>query len=118
MEKLNLTLKFEQRLSYDGRNGKISEEFVETKYYDDLNCVDKQHHTVTLYSIDQSIRLICSLTKKLNFDLRQEQDSSKWRMEIAKASDSQQILQLPIAAMALVGVIRRRTTGFRPVIIW
>ncbi|XP_008457401.2 uncharacterized protein LOC103497099 isoform X1 [Cucumis melo] len=35
----------EQRLTYDGRNGKISEEFVETKYYDDLNCVDKQHHT-------------------------------------------------------------------------
>ncbi|XP_038893549.1 uncharacterized protein LOC120082446 isoform X1 [Benincasa hispida] len=34
-----------ERLTYDARNGKISEEFVETKYYDDLNCADKQHHT-------------------------------------------------------------------------
>ncbi|KAG6583384.1 hypothetical protein SDJN02_18109 [Cucurbita argyrosperma subsp. argyrosperma] len=34
-----------ERLAYDGRNGNIPDEFVETKYYDDLNCVDKQHHT-------------------------------------------------------------------------
>ncbi|XP_030949205.1 uncharacterized protein LOC115973110 isoform X2 [Quercus lobata] len=32
-----------QKLIYDG--GKVTEEFVETEYYKDLNCVDKEHHT-------------------------------------------------------------------------
>ncbi|XP_022949310.1 uncharacterized protein LOC111452699 isoform X1 [Cucurbita moschata] len=36
-----------ERLACDGQNGNISEEFVETKYYDDLNYVDKQHHHTT-----------------------------------------------------------------------
>ncbi|CAN1150683.1 hypothetical protein LINPERHAP2_LOCUS17722 [Linum perenne] len=33
--------------SYDGRSegAMVREEFVETEYYKDLNCVDKQHHT-------------------------------------------------------------------------
>lgn len=26
----------------------VTEEFVETDYYKDLNCIDKQHHTVLL----------------------------------------------------------------------
>ncbi|XP_038706771.1 uncharacterized protein LOC120002201 isoform X2 [Tripterygium wilfordii] len=32
-----------QKVLCDG--GKVTEEFVETEYYKDLNCVDKQHHT-------------------------------------------------------------------------
>ncbi|XP_071723077.1 uncharacterized protein [Rutidosis leptorrhynchoides] len=32
-----------QKLVYKG--SKVPEEFVETEYYQDLNCVDKQHHT-------------------------------------------------------------------------
>ncbi|KAM7256857.1 hypothetical protein ACFE04_012598 [Oxalis oulophora] len=32
-----------QKLDYDGNE--VPEEFVETEYYKDLNCVDKQHHT-------------------------------------------------------------------------
>ncbi|KAK1588914.1 hypothetical protein Q3G72_028553 [Acer saccharum] len=32
-----------QKLVYNGN--KVTEEFVETEYYKDLNCVDKQHHT-------------------------------------------------------------------------
>ncbi|KAK4606712.1 hypothetical protein RGQ29_000805 [Quercus rubra] len=32
-----------QKLIYSG--GKVTEEFVETEYYKDLNCVDKEHHT-------------------------------------------------------------------------
>ncbi|KAJ4970944.1 hypothetical protein NE237_004043 [Protea cynaroides] len=32
-----------QKLVYKGSN--TTEEFVETEYYEDLNCVDKQHHT-------------------------------------------------------------------------
>ncbi|KAI9195988.1 hypothetical protein LWI28_020055 [Acer negundo] len=32
-----------QKLVYNG--SKVTEEFVETQYYKDLNCVDKQHHT-------------------------------------------------------------------------
>ncbi|KAK4788920.1 hypothetical protein SAY86_020239 [Trapa natans] len=31
-----------QKLVYSG--SKVEEEFVETAYYDDLNCIDKQHH--------------------------------------------------------------------------
>ena len=27
-------------------SSKVTDEFVETEYYQDLNCVDKQHHTV------------------------------------------------------------------------
>ena len=73
-------MKFEQRLAYDGRNGNIPDEFVETKYYDDLNCVDKQHHTVfsSPSIIDYDLCLcVCAraLTKKMNFAFRQEQDS-------------------------------------------
>jgi hypothetical protein len=26
--------------------GDVVEEYVETKYYDGINCIDKQHHTV------------------------------------------------------------------------
>ncbi|KAF3624641.1 putative phosphomethylpyrimidine synthase, chloroplastic-like [Capsicum annuum] len=33
-----------QKLVYNG-SGQVTEEFVETEYYKDLNCVDKQHHT-------------------------------------------------------------------------
>ncbi|KAG8660162.1 uncharacterized protein LOC110606385 [Manihot esculenta] len=33
-----------QKLVYNGE-GRVSEEFVATEYYEDLNCVDKQHHT-------------------------------------------------------------------------
>lgn len=36
-----------QRLSYNGRS-EAAEEFIETEYYKDLNCIDKQHHTVLL----------------------------------------------------------------------
>ncbi|KAH6765683.1 hypothetical protein C2S52_016666 [Perilla frutescens var. hirtella] len=32
-----------QKLVYSG--SKASEEFTETEYYKDLNCIDKQHHT-------------------------------------------------------------------------
>ncbi|KAE8039203.1 hypothetical protein FH972_011633 [Carpinus fangiana] len=32
-----------QKLVYNGRE--VREEFVETEYYKDLNCVDKHHHT-------------------------------------------------------------------------
>ncbi|KAG6411932.1 hypothetical protein SASPL_124586 [Salvia splendens] len=32
-----------EKLDYSG--GKPDEEFTETEYYKDLNCVDKQHHT-------------------------------------------------------------------------
>ncbi|MCA0763333.1 hypothetical protein, partial [Vibrio vulnificus] len=32
-----------QKLAYDGIEP--TEEFVETEYYKDLNCIDKQHHT-------------------------------------------------------------------------
>ena len=35
-----------QKLIYSG--GKVTEEFVETEYYKDLNCVDKEHHTVLI----------------------------------------------------------------------
>nr|GMD14119.1 Maternal effect embryo arrest 59 [Ipomoea batatas] len=35
--------KDQQKLCYS--EGKLREEFVETEYYKDLNCVDKQHHT-------------------------------------------------------------------------
>ncbi|GAB4860054.1 hypothetical protein Ancab_011532 [Ancistrocladus abbreviatus] len=34
--------KDQQKLAYKG--GRMTEEFVETDYYKDLNCVDKQHH--------------------------------------------------------------------------
>ncbi|XP_011013991.1 PREDICTED: uncharacterized protein LOC105131087 [Populus euphratica] len=40
-----------QRLETDpqkiisNESSKVTEEFVETEYYQDLNCVDKQHHT-------------------------------------------------------------------------
>lgn len=33
-----------QKLVYNGSEAR--EEFVETEYYKDLNCVDKHHHTV------------------------------------------------------------------------
>ncbi|PON62787.1 maternal effect embryo arrest [Trema orientale] len=33
----------QEKLVYKGN--KVEEEFVETEYYKDLNCVDKQHHT-------------------------------------------------------------------------
>ncbi|CAN4102244.1 unnamed protein product [Withania somnifera] len=33
-----------QKLVYNG-SSQVTEEFVETEYYKDLNCVDKQHHT-------------------------------------------------------------------------
>ncbi|CAI0540499.1 unnamed protein product [Linum tenue] len=37
-----------QKLGGGGRSEEgMGEEFVETDYYQDLNCVDKQHHTVT-----------------------------------------------------------------------
>ncbi|KAA8549358.1 hypothetical protein F0562_001042 [Nyssa sinensis] len=32
-----------QKLVYNG--SQVTEEFVETEYYKDLNCIDKQHHT-------------------------------------------------------------------------
>ncbi|KAJ4795812.1 Maternal effect embryo arrest 59 [Rhynchospora pubera] len=32
-----------QRLVVDG--GEVVEEYVETEYYDGINCIDKQHHT-------------------------------------------------------------------------
>ncbi|KAK9279849.1 hypothetical protein L1049_013531 [Liquidambar formosana] len=32
-----------QKLVYNGN--KVTEEFVATEYYKDLNCIDKQHHT-------------------------------------------------------------------------
>lgn len=32
-----------QKLVYSG--SEVTEEFVETEYYQDLNCIDKQHHT-------------------------------------------------------------------------
>lgn len=35
-----------QKLVYTGTEA--TDEFVETEYYKDLNCVDKQHHTVLL----------------------------------------------------------------------
>ncbi|KAF4372206.1 hypothetical protein F8388_002212 [Cannabis sativa] len=34
----------QEKLVYEGK--KVEEEFVETDYYKDLSCVDKQHHTV------------------------------------------------------------------------
>ncbi|XP_012068379.1 uncharacterized protein LOC105630983 isoform X2 [Jatropha curcas] len=33
-----------QEIIHNGK-GEIGEEFVETEYYSDLNCIDKQHHT-------------------------------------------------------------------------
>lgn len=33
-----------QKIVYNGKE--VTEEFVETEYYKDLNCVDKEHHTV------------------------------------------------------------------------
>lgn len=33
-----------QKLVYNG-SSQVTEEFVETEYYKDLNCIDKQHHT-------------------------------------------------------------------------
>ncbi|XP_050204021.1 uncharacterized protein LOC126654027 isoform X1 [Mercurialis annua] len=33
-----------QKLSCNGK-GEVGEEFVETEYYKDLNCIDKHHHT-------------------------------------------------------------------------
>lgn len=39
-----------QKLVYNGE-GRVSEEFVATEYYEDLNCVDKQHHTVFFFPI-------------------------------------------------------------------
>uniref|UniRef100_A0A803PUX3 Maternal effect embryo arrest 59 n=1 Tax=Cannabis sativa TaxID=3483 RepID=A0A803PUX3_CANSA len=33
----------QEKLVYEGK--KVEEEFVETDYYKDLSCVDKQHHT-------------------------------------------------------------------------
>ncbi|XP_062085108.1 uncharacterized protein LOC133791201 [Humulus lupulus] len=33
----------QEKLVYEGK--KVEEEFVETEYYKDLSCVDKQHHT-------------------------------------------------------------------------
>ncbi|KAG0473481.1 hypothetical protein HPP92_015338 [Vanilla planifolia] len=35
----------QDRLVYEGSEGNEAEEYVETDYYKDLNCVDKQHHT-------------------------------------------------------------------------
>ncbi|KAB1225777.1 hypothetical protein CJ030_MR1G005306 [Morella rubra] len=32
-----------QKIVYNGKE--VTEEFVETEYYKDLNCVDKEHHT-------------------------------------------------------------------------
>ncbi|MCD7463270.1 hypothetical protein HAX54_050237 [Datura stramonium] len=34
----------DQKLVYNG-SSQMTEEFVETEYYKDLNCIDKQHHT-------------------------------------------------------------------------
>ncbi|KAL9238724.1 hypothetical protein vseg_013108 [Gypsophila vaccaria] len=34
----------QEKLGYKNE-GNVTEEFVETEYYKDLNCVDKQHHT-------------------------------------------------------------------------
>lgn len=33
-----------QKLACDGHE--VAEEYVETEYYKDLRCIDKQHHTV------------------------------------------------------------------------
>ncbi|CAK7331346.1 unnamed protein product [Dovyalis caffra] len=38
-----------RKIIYNG-SGKATEEFVETEYYQDLACVDKQHHTVQVTS--------------------------------------------------------------------
>lgn len=34
-----------QKVDGGGRGNKVTEEYVETEYYNDLNCIDKQHHT-------------------------------------------------------------------------
>lgn len=34
-----------EKIEYTNNGSQVSEEFVETDYYKDLNCVDKQHHT-------------------------------------------------------------------------
>ena len=38
-----------QKLVYSG--SEVTEEFAETDYYKDLNCIDKQHHTVSIFLI-------------------------------------------------------------------
>ena len=43
LEKFQHLQKDPQKLVYNCSN--VTEEFVETEYYKDLNCIDKQHHT-------------------------------------------------------------------------
>ena len=41
-----------QKLVYSG--SEVPEEFVETEYYQDLSCIDKQHHTVSSLAVFSS----------------------------------------------------------------
>ncbi|KAL4297909.1 hypothetical protein GQ457_12G028240 [Hibiscus cannabinus] len=57
-----------QKIVYNG--SEVREEFVETEYYKDLNCVDKQHHTTGsgFIKVDD--------TNGRNFSLEPDSDTS------------------------------------------
>lgn len=77
-------------------SSKAADEFVETEYYQDLNCADKQHHTVppllclATYSSPKDLEMICSFTLGISWEFssfcRQEQGLSQLRTQVASAS--------------------------------
>lgn len=50
-----------QKLVHKGNQ--VAEEFVETEYYKDLGCVDKQHHTVSYHPQHSLVNFFFSRAK-------------------------------------------------------